>query len=487
MKKKVKFLSVIIFLLLAIIICLRTGQTSIQKVASTIRNSNTQENLNSQYVEGEVIIMKSATTNIESMKVQSSLFRSTSLIDKFEVEKLCDFNQKNNGNLQQYSMRNNNSSQKGEIFLVRSNEYNTEELINKLKNINGILSVEPNYILHTTEMTNDAYIDYQWAIDNKGQNGGTVGADINPIATTNNNEKVVAVVDTGVDYTHEDLKGSMWSNSHSELGKIGGHGYDFGYELVNETTLREAFDDDPMDDSKAPGHGTSCAGIIAAQSNNNIGITNATMGSSNISIMALKIVNSDGEMYSSAAIKAYDYISKALDLGVNVVGINNSYGYYSKSKEDSALKNKIDEVGRKGALSICASGNDGYLINGDQYLLPACIDSEYIISVAASDERDNLASFSNYSYEEVDIAAPGSNILTTVPYNVFNPTIYTKEQRNNLCDTYEDYENVSNINDKVDFTETDGTVTVDSQMYFGKKGGKSLKWTIPNAEERKGI
>ena len=103
------------------------------------------------------------------------------------------------------------------MALVESDTYSTEEIIEKLRNNVGVLSVQPNYIYKASSY-NDTYYDYQWALNNKGQNGGTEGSDIkadNDLLTDKDNkERVVAIIDTGVDYTHEDLQDVMWKNPY---------------------------------------------------------------------------------------------------------------------------------------------------------------------------------------------------------------------------------------------------------------------------------
>lgn len=417
--------------------------------------SDEENNIEPEYAEGQAIII----TNNNS-KTYSAKSTANSILSELKIEKLAEIKSENSKSLMNLSSTQNFNNIT--ISLVTSDEYTTEDLIKKLED-EGIYA-EPNYIMHTTAITNDSYISHQWAIENNGQNSGKEGADINPISTTSTEEKVIAVVDTGVDYTHSDLKNVMWKNPYKDSTDLPGeYGYDFGESDTN-----------PMDNN---GHGTHCAGIIGAQSNNGNGITGAVLDNSNIKIMALKIENSKGELTYDASIKAYEYIRDAIDKGINVVAINNSWGGYASSGYE-ALKVLIDEVGEKGALSICAAGNDS--INTDNKThLPSGIESDYIVSVAASNVSDELSNFSNYGSATVDIAAPGSDILSTVSKNVFNPSIYTDIQRNNLCNTYKDFDSGSLVQN-TDYKVTEGTVTLSDEEYFGNSG-KSAKWTIENA------
>ena len=114
-------------------------------------------------------------------------------------------------------------------------------MIEKLNEKSWVISAIPNYQFKTSGLTNDENADIQWALQNDGQFAGTTGDDIRPITTSSEEEKVIAIVDTGVDYTNEDLVNMMWENPFDEETLPGKHGYDF----VND-------DDDPMDDF---GHG----------------------------------------------------------------------------------------------------------------------------------------------------------------------------------------------------------------------------------------
>ena len=375
------------------------------------------------------------------------------------------------------------------VSLVKSDKYSTKELISILKKKSNVKYAEPNYKIKASDY-NDSYYKYLWGLDNKGQNNGTEGIDVNAdtplLDNKDNKERVIAIVDTGINYQHEDLKDIVWNNPYNNRKLYGEHGYDF----VN-------YDTDPMDDN---GHGSHCAGIAAGKSNNGVGIAGIAK-SNNIKVMALKILNEEGSGSGMGAIGAYNYIYKAQQLGVNVVAVNNSWGG-SADEEDEIIKNLIELVGKKGAISVCAAGNDNS--DNDKNLMdnyPSTIDSPYIISVAASNEKDELAGFSNYGTESVDIAAPGTDILSTVSYNCFNPGIY--DNKDKLCSTYVNFDNESILNvfneegkmvatpenNEVAYgtlSESAGNmnVSITNSEYFGEKSynNKSLKWEIKGTE-----
>ena len=142
----------------------------------------------------------------------------------------------------------------------------------------------------------------------------------------------------------------------------------------------------------------------------------------------------EGFGYGMEAVGAYNYIYKAQQLGVNVVAINNSWG--GAGEESYILEALINLVGENGAISVCAAGNSSE-DNDTVEALPSNIDSPYVIAVAASNEKDELAKFSSYGANKVDIAAPGTDILSTVSYTCFNPGIY--EDSDKLCALMEDF------------------------------------------------
>ena len=430
-------------------------------------NLQSQINNKATFKDGEVIIMYKKNTTDNGIKAKS-LINPSKFLDGLTVENTVTFEdaeENNNNLLTTNSVLQSDKTTDYVVSLVKSDKYSTNELINKLSKENSIMYVQKNYKVKATGITNDTYQKYQWAIENIGQNGGMQGLDINPekVTTESSDEKVVAIVDSGVDYTHSELKNHMWNNPYaSKKALLGKHGYDF----VNK-------DEEPIDEN---GHGTHVAGIIAAESNNNEGITGAILNKSNIKIMALRFLDEEGYGDIYGAISAYNYIYKAQKLGTNIIAINNSWGG-GADDSDNIFKNIIDLVGKgpnsdgKGALSICASGNNG-LNTDNMFNVPSCINSDYIISVGASNEKDNLAEFSNYGINTVDIAAPGTNILSTVSYNCFNPSIYDNKEE--LCDKYESFDSETlGIKYKV----TEGTVTTTSDNYFGNSG-KSLNWSF---------
>lgn len=251
---------------------------------------------------------------------------------------------------------------------------------------------------------NDPLLGEQWGLVNTGQRNGRAEADIRAFAawdkTQGSKKVVVAVLDSGVDYTHPDLAGNMWHRPadlemyfDDELGVIDDSE---GFSAVESER-------DPMDEN---GHGTHCAGIVGAEGDNNLGIVGVNW---HVEIMPLKFMGRGGFGSTKDAIEAINYVIARKKDGVNVRVISASWGSQSRSK---ALEDVIRKAGEADIIFIAAAGNDG--ANADKrphypsgYKLPN------VLSVAALDRRDELASFSNYGAKGVHVAAPGKEILST--------------------------------------------------------------------------
>ena len=312
------------------------------------------------------------------------------------------------------------------IMKVSSDSLSTADLIKKLRKNRNVQSVCPNYVVKASRsFMDEPYGSWLWGMDRSGGDAMWDAPSASP-----QDEQVIAVIDTGIDYTHEDLKDKMWHNPFG--AKLAGS---CGFDFVNE-------DSNPMDDN---GHGSHCAGIIGGLAGNNAGIAGVSGGLDNVRFMALKFLDEEGSGYLEGALASYAYIAKAQSMGVNVVAINNSWGSSYKpgpnddddeweddeeSEEDEAsmMKEAMNAVGAGGALSVCAAGNAGEDNDHPDFewgVSPCDVDSDYVISVAATaNGGDELASFSNYGANSVDLAAPGGDILSSVCYNNFNASLY---------------------------------------------------------------
>ncbi|MGH9931576.1 MAG: S8 family serine peptidase [Pyrinomonadaceae bacterium] len=250
---------------------------------------------------------------------------------------------------------------------------------------------EPNFLINKDQLvTSDPQFADQWALRNTGQSGGQFGSDINVTTawqtTTGSQSTVIAVIDSGVDFTHPDLSDNEWSNATpGPEGDL--HGWDY---ITDSNVIRDE-----------QGHGTAIAGIIAAAGNNAIGITGVMWGAS---LMSLRVLDNSGSGDIADAVEAIDY---AVSHGAQV--INLSWGTTGNSL---ILKDAIERAMRRGVVVVCSAGNNGQDVDSMPYY-PASFGLRDLIAVASSDNFDQLASWSDYGRRNVTVAAPGNNILTT--------------------------------------------------------------------------
>lgn len=263
-------------------------------------------------------------------------------------------------------------------------------------------------------LPNDPDFGKLWGLHNEGQTNGKVDADIDaPEAwqihtgrTQAQGAHITAVIDTGIDYNHPDLKANMWVNP----GEIPGNGIDDdGNGVIDDVYGYNAFADngDPMD---GQGHGTHCAGTIAAVGNDGVGVVGVNQQAS---LMAVKIFNDEGSTDAAAIIRGIQYATK---MGARIT--SNSWG---GPVPNAGIRQAFEE---SPALHLVAAGNSG--VNNDWFpSFPANYNLDNIISVAATDHKDELADFSQYGAKSVDLGAPGVDILSTVPggkYDVYSGT-----------------------------------------------------------------
>jgi subtilisin family serine protease len=202
---------------------------------------------------------------------------------------------------------------------------------------------------------------------------------------------IVADIDTGIDYNHEDLAFNVWRNPNP-----GPKNDVAGYDFVHDDGL-------PFDDNE---HGTHTSGTIGAVGGNGKGVSGVAQ---RVSIMGLKFLAGDGSGTTADAIRAIDY---AVEHGAKV--LSNSWG--GKGDEDNkALYDAIERAKAKDVLFIAAAGNDGADNDGRNPSYPAAFDNDNLISVAATDKNDGLAFFSNFGKKTTHVAAPGVNVYSTIP------------------------------------------------------------------------
>jgi len=330
-----------------------------------------------------------------------------------------------------------------------------KDVLKELNSQSWVDYAEPNYVIKSEGLPNDSRLADQWNLTtihaaeawDSIPNSNSQFPNSNPIP----NSTIVAVIDTGIESSHEDLSNNIWNNQ-GEIPNNGidddnnGYiddiqGYDFSTCKVGCSEIKDRTNN-PADDT---GHGTAVAGIIAAQTNNGLGMAGLDKDN-NIKLMNLKFMN-EGLGKTTDAIDAIRY---AIENHAQV--INASWGSTNYSE---ALREILSLAESQGILVIAACGNSQ--TNNDQTPhYPSGYGLSNIISVAATDQNDNLASFSNYGPNSVDIAAPGVNILSTAKnnqYNYFSGTSFSAPQVAGtvalIIATMENYPNYNLINQEV--------------------------------------
>lgn len=376
-----------------------------------------------------------------------------------------------------------NGSQEETLVLVKGNQ-DTESLIEDLEKLPTVEFAEPNYYVEMYASPEDPYYDYQWGIENKMETDKAVDANIaeawDKTSSPTSEAPVVAVLDSGVDYNHPDLKNIMWDDGlkYPELTAMGGGTY--GFNVCDGEDLR----DDPMD--TIVGHGTHCAGVIAAQWDNAEGGAGV---SADAEIMAVKFLGgANGNL--AGAIEGYAYIQAAKESGVNVVAINNSWGTsaYNGIQLQSIAK-ATEALGELGVVSCFAAGNSG---TNNDLNTGSNLRSPYIITVGALESQGHNAPFSCYGERTVDVFAPGAQILAPTssdtsisPYNehTMPPQYLPQLMDEDQSYFYEDFEDGSSVALRV--LDKDGQVVEDNQTSLtpGYIGGKGTQISLDGINE----
>ncbi len=268
----------------------------------------------------------------------------------------------------------------------------------------AVKSCSPNYQVKATATSpNDPQFSSTWGMSESGIDAPSAW-DI----TRGSASVIVAIIDTGVDYTHPDLAANIWTNS----GEIPNNGIDDDHNgYVDDIHGMNAINHsgNPMDDNL---HGTHVAGTIGAVGNNSVGVAGVNWS---VKMMALKFLDSEGSGSLSDAIEAIDYMVLMKNRGVDIKVVNNSWGGGGYS---AALHNAIIRAKDAGIIFTAAAGNESN-DNDANPSYPASYDVNNVVSVAAIDSNQNVAGFSNYGASSVDIAAPGVSILSTSPGNSY--------------------------------------------------------------------
>lgn len=300
------------------------------------------------------------------------------------------------------------------IVVIRRPVFELQEDVVKVLSENPWVEIaEPNYIYKASRIPNDPMFGLLWGLRNIGQsdidrNPGVQDMDIDAEKawdiTTGSKRILVAIIDSGVEYTHPDLVENIFVNEKEENGKEGvdddGNGIIddiHGANFVNP----DKPNGDPLDDY---GHGTHVAGTIGAIGDDAMGIVGVAW---HVTMLPVKFLDEEGEGTLVAAIKAINYANK---MGAKILSNSWGGGGYSAN-----LKLAIEESHKANALFVASAGNDES-DNDKTPSYPANYEVPNIISVAAIDNKGQLADFSNYGRYTVDVAAPGVNIYSSYLY-----------------------------------------------------------------------
>lgn len=307
-----------------------------------------------------------------------------------------------------------------QLYRFRSRSQSAASLLRALSSRPDVLYAEPNYIVKALETPNDPAFLRTWGLQNVGQfdtiQNGVPGADISATLAWNlsvgSTANVLAVVDTGVDYTHPDLAGNMWSAPSAFTVTVGGVAItcpagSHGFNAITGSC-------DPLDDH---GHGTHVTGTIGATGNNALGVAGVNWIAS---IMALKFLDSTGSGTITDAINAIEFgiqtkLAFAATNGANLRVLSNSWGGADFSQ---ALLDEINRANTNDMLFVAAAGN-GITNNDLVPTYPASFAAPNVIAVAATDNQDQLALFSNYGRASVHLGAPGARIFSTLPAGTY--------------------------------------------------------------------
>lgn len=299
---------------------------------------------------------------------------------------------------------------------ITAGDMSTEQLLYALRDDSRVLKVEPNYLYQLDTPANTNVLaqsllptadtadltDYQWGNDNNDKVMVVAGKednfDINPPTWNSSDNAVgtVAVMDTGIDYEHPDLKDIIRDDMTNFVNSGGAHGYNSSAE------------DDPRDPMDCHSHGTHCAGIIASEWND-FGTSGVASG---VKLVAVRAATQTGAFTSSATIDGYAYLAEAMKNGLDLKAVNNSWGGGDTS---FAFSIAVTELGNLGAISLVASGNNS--ANVDQVANSSSMlqANPYAVVVNASNMKAELSDFSNFGSATTNIVAPGSQILSTYP------------------------------------------------------------------------
>src|SRR5262249_23439198 len=304
------------------------------------------------------------------------------------------------------------------VFRLRSRSRNVDALLAGPRRRSDVEYAEPNFIVRMISEPNDPQFPQLWALKNVGQVfeglAGVPGADISAVPAWNitlgSTANVVAVIDTGIDYTHADLVANMWAAPTAYTVNIDGGPVTcaagtHGFNAITRSC-------DPMDDQD---HGTHVAGTIGATGDNGTGVVGINWTTR---LMAIKFIDATGEGTTADAIASVEFAIAvkqrfASSGAANIRVLSNSWGGPDFSQ---ALLDAVNGANDEDILFVAGAGNDS-VDNDTLPFYPASFGAPNVVSVTATDNNDDLAWFSNYGSSSVHLGAPGVDILSTTRGN----------------------------------------------------------------------
>jgi len=309
------------------------------------------------------------------------------------------------------------------VFLLRTGSMDVADAVAQLRRDASVRHAVPNYYRYLDLTSSDPELDRQWALDNSGQTGGTPDADIDAFEAwdlfTGSPDVVVAVLDSGTDISHPDLRPNLWVNPGEDLNGDGNvtndevNGIDDDGNGFIDDLIGWDFADDDLNPSPVgtacSGHGTHTGGTIAAVGDNAEGIAGVSW---NASIMTLRVFEPLlGILCSADDADLIEAINYAGAMGVPISSNSWGGGPFNPLMEDA--------IRASGMLFVAAAGNggdDGFGDDNDTTsFYPASYGLSNVVAVAATDHDDSLAAFSNFGAASVDLGAPGVSIASTLP------------------------------------------------------------------------
>ncbi|MGH9449795.1 MAG: S8 family peptidase [Terriglobia bacterium] len=345
-------------------------------------------------------------------------------------------------------------------ILIHSRSASVQELLDLVSDFPGLVYANPDYVEHAITVPNDPGFGSQWGLHNTGQvienQAGTPGDDIKATAawgvTTGSSSYILGGVDTGIDYGHPDLAANVWSAPSAFTVTIGGNNINCpqGSHGFNAITLT-------CDSSDDNGHGTATAGVMGAVGNNSIGVSGVNWTTR---IIGLKGLDSTGYGTDSELINAIDFAIQVNNKFGGVIALNNSYG---GGGYDQAFHDEIGKTYASGILFVAAAGNNSS-DNDSTPFYPASYKFQNVIAVAATDNKDQLASFSNYGANGVQLGAPGVGIYTLANNNSYQSLDGTSLSTPFVTGTAALVSSVCGLPGTAIGTDIDSTVDADSNL-----------------------